>query len=551
MSDRGVDRRWLLAALAGIAGVALFVRVVALGGRVFHWDEARVGYWTLRYLETGVWEYRPIVHGPLLFHVNEFLFGAVGPADGVARWFVALVGGLLPLSAWLFRSRLDDLEVIALAVWLTANPVLLYYGRFMRNDVLVAGFALVAVGFALRFLDTRREWALSAAAIALALAVGTKEIALVVLAVWIGALALLLDQRLLAAEQRGEDRIALVKSLIRRVGRGLGFYRVPLAVAGLEFVAVIVFLYAPRPDLYGVLSDPATAPGVLQAATVESARDLFGVWIEGGHEHSYVAYLVDALQTTGRASLPLAAFAVFGFLADRYTGDGPREFVSFTFYWGGAIYLIYPAITDISAPWGLVHALVPLAIPAAVGLRILLDWGVEAWDSRDSVSVGLAAVVVLLVLGQVAFTGYATSFQEPQDDDNPLVQYGQPAGHLRPTLEDIEALSQANEGTDVVFYGEHFAVADESVADQYPVGSDWLNRMPIAWYLERADARTASAMTVGQIEGEPPVVIARVEHYGELVDRLPGYEARTYELTASGTETVFFLDRSALNNTRT
>ncbi|MFB6110189.1 MAG: flippase activity-associated protein Agl23 [Halodesulfurarchaeum sp.] len=551
MFDRGVDRRRLLAALSAIAVVALLARFVALGERVFHWDEARVGYWTLRYLETGVWEYRPIVHGPLLFHVNKYLFGIVGASDAVARSFVALVGGLLPLGAWLFRNRLEDLEVIALALWLAANPVLLYYSRFMRNDVLVAGFALLAVGFVVRYLDAHHEWSLYAAAFALALAFGTKEIALVFVGVWIGALGLLLDRRLLVAGEVGADRLSLVSTLVRRVARGIWSARRTLAVAGFEFLLVIVFLYAPRPDLYRIVANPGMVPDVVYAATVGSARDLFGVWIKGGHEHSYVAYLLDAVRTTGVTSLPLVAFAVFGFLTERYSGDPPRDVVFFAFYWGGAIFLIYPAITDISAPWGIVHALVPLAIPAAVGIGVILDWGFEAREHGDSISVGLAAMIVLLVAGQVAVTGYVTAYREPQDDDNPLVQYGQPAGHLRPTLSDIRTLSRENAGTDVVFYGEHFAVESESVAMRYPASSDWLNRLPLAWYLERADARTASAMSPEQIDGNPPVVIARVKHYGELDDRLPGYVARTYELTASGTETVFFLDRSALNNTRT
>ncbi|AOW80365.1 membrane-bound mannosyltransferase [Halodesulfurarchaeum formicicum] len=551
MNLRRVDRRHVLAALAVLTAFGLLARFAVLGGRVFHWDEARVGYWTLRYLETGVWEYRPIVHGPVLFHVNAFLFETVGTSDAIARSVVALVGGLLPLSAYLFRSRLSNSEVILFGLILAVEPVLLYYGRFMRNDVLAAGFALVALGFLLRFIDTRHEWNLYAAVPGLVLALGTKEIALVYVGVWLGALLLLLDHRLFVAREEGTTWLAVTEPLAKRLIRGLKGYRWPITFALAEFLLLVVLLFAPRPELYQALAAPGKLPGVVHAATVESARALFGQWIAGGHEHSYVAFLGEALLTTATVSLPLVFFAVFGFLADRYTGDRPRDLVSFAFYIGITIYLLYPAITDISAPWSLVHAFVPLAIPAAVGLRIFLDWGLDAWDTEDWIGIALVAIVLLSVVGQVGFTAYDTSYRAPQDDDNPLVQYGQPAGDLRPTLMDIDAVAQSNTGTDVVFYGDHFAVTDESVADQYPANSNWLNRLPLAWYLERSGATTASATSPNGLPENPPVVIARVEHYGELADHLEGYDSRTYELTSHGTETVVFLDPSALDNPRT
>ena len=548
MSRRRFDPRALLLALLGIAVVALAIRLYALGWRVFHWDEARVGYWTLRYLETGQWEYRAIVHGPLLFHVNEFLFGLFGASDAVARAFVALVGGLLPLSAWLFRDYLSDVEVVVLASALAVEPTLLYYGRFMRNDVLVAGFALVALGFVVRYLQRDRRWSFAAAVLSLALAFGTKEIALVVLGLWGGAVLLLLDHRLFVAREEGAAWTAVAWNWLARTKAAVASRVRLLLAGGLEFLVVIVLLYAPRPDLYRALGDPSQLPVVLQAATIGSARELVGVWIQGGHEHSYVAYLVDALQTTAFVSLPLVGFAVIGFLYDRYTGESPRDLVSFAFYWGGTMYFLYPAITDISSPWSLVHSLVPLAIPAAVGLGLVIEQAIGFWEAEDAVGLAVVGLVLLAVFAQVGVTATQTSFQQPQDDANPLVQYGQPGGHMQETLADVEAIAADHVGTDVLFFGDHFAVADETVADDPPGSSDWLNRLPLAWYLERSGATTDSATAVEDIEEPPPVVIARVEHYGDLAPILPEHEAAAYEITSHGTETIVFVDRSALEN---
>src|SRR6056297_2220217 len=107
------DRRRALQAVLAITALALAVRLVGLGVRIFHWDEGRVAYWILRYHESGQFAYRPIVHGPFLFIVNDWVFSIpfLGASDFSARLIVALVGGLLPLSAWLLRDRLRDAEV--------------------------------------------------------------------------------------------------------------------------------------------------------------------------------------------------------------------------------------------------------------------------------------------------------------------------------------------------------------------------------------------------------------------------------------------------------
>jgi len=125
----------ILGAVVGLAALALAARLLWLGRRPFHWDEARVGYWTLRFLATGSYEYRPVAGGPLLYLAGRQTFTLLGATDATARLPVALVGGLLPLAALTFRSRLDDAETVLLAAVLGFNPLLLSYSRFLRGDV--------------------------------------------------------------------------------------------------------------------------------------------------------------------------------------------------------------------------------------------------------------------------------------------------------------------------------------------------------------------------------------------------------------------------------
>jgi predicted membrane-bound mannosyltransferase len=122
---------------------------------------------------------------------------------------------------------------------------------------------------------------------------------------------------------------------------------------------------------------------------------------------------------------------------------------------------------------------------------------------------------------------------------------------MQETLADVEAISRAHDGgTDVLFYGEHFFVANESVKEQYPAVPNWLNRMPLSWYLERGNATVDSANEIVEVDGQAPVVITRAKHYEEVDRRLDGYVDFTYELTSSDTETVFFIDETALERVR-
>lgn len=187
--------RVVLAVLA-VTVAALFARLFWLGHRTAHWDEARVAYWILRYQETGAFAYRSIIHGPFVHHVTQPLFALFGPNDFIARLPVAVVGGLFPLSALLFREHLRDHETVLLAFLFGSNAVLLYYSRFLRSDVLVATFMITALGFLIRAYDTRKGRYLYPAALFLGFGIASKENALIYLIVWIGAAALLVDTAL-------------------------------------------------------------------------------------------------------------------------------------------------------------------------------------------------------------------------------------------------------------------------------------------------------------------------------------------------------------------
>jgi uncharacterized protein (TIGR03663 family) len=569
MSDETATRRWTsddafvrrliaarpaLAAVLAVTALSVAARLAALGARVMHWDEGRVGYAILRYAATGHWEYRAEVHGPFLYHVNAALFDLVGASDFVARLPVAVVGGLLPLVAWLLHDRLRDEEMVGMALLLAANPTLLYYSRFMRNDVLVAGFALFAFGFLVRAVHQRSRPALYAGVGALALAFTTKENALIYVGTWVGALALCFDHRLFLSRARERDALAVGREYVEWAAGGLWAWRRALVVALVEFLVVIVVFYAPRPEFGRALTNPAMLPGVVEAATVGAWQEFYGMWVSGGHQgHAYLPYFTHYVEVLRAGALPVVLLAVGGFLLDRYGGDRPRDVVAFAAYWGFVSVLIYPLVTDIQAPWNAVHTVAPLTIPAAIGLGAIYRRGRDALAADDRIGVGLAAVVLLVVAGMVVAPAAGYAYVSPQDR-SVMVQYGQPTDDFRPAIADAGLIASGNDGPDVLYYGAHFIMTNESTAYHPPAGGNWYNRLPMPWYTEMHGVEPTSATDPAALDDPPPVVITTKDHADLVGAKLEGYSRSEYlvvqDIPGNQVYVVVYVDEEALQRAK-
>ena len=565
-----------LLAVAAITVVALAVRLWDLGGRVFHWDEGRVGYWTLRYAETGEFAYAPIIHGPFLRIVNATVFGYLPPTDATARLVVALVGGLLPLAAWLFRDRLDRAEVVALAALLAANPLLIYYSRFMRNDVLVGAFAFVALGFAVRAIDARRVRYLYPGAAFLALSLSTKANTLLYVLCFLGAATVVADHRLVRRVRRGESLRGVARSsasTARDAARDVAGDRSPalvvpahaLGLAG-TFLAITVFFYAPRPLLYVAIGTPSMWGAVAHEATVGSARELVDLWIAGEmQDNPYLEFLGHELETLAHGAAVVCVFALVGFVVDGYGRGRSRALVAFASYWALASLVGYPAATDINAPWSAVHVVLPLTIPAAVGLAYV---GREAVGAGDRETLGgddradrrtalLAGVVLVVALaGVVAPTALYWNAADP--DRTEVVQWSQPHNDLRESLDDAEAvIAAADRDVDVLYVGADidsrdgsFYIEDEAAADAKGAPGGWYDRLPLPWYFERSGATVDSippdADHTTALADPPPVVVAHADNRSDVDPHLDGYVDREHELRLGSFRVVVYVEADAL-----
>jgi uncharacterized protein (TIGR03663 family) len=208
----------------------------------------------------------------------------------------------------------------------------------------------------------------------------------------------------------------------------------------------------------------------------------------------------------------------------------------------------YPLGTDIKAPWIAVHAVVPLAIPAAVGLAYVGRETRDAYESHDRTALAGGVVVLLLISGAVLVPAWEANVVQPTSRNNQLVQYAQPAGDVKPTLQEMASLSRSNQGADVLFVGEKLVDGD-SEARRHPPCVKWFDALPLPWYLEKDNMTVECATNVTSLRersGEtPPVVITRKGQRSAVDAELgSNYRSETYEMRLWGTETTFFLRRS-------
>lgn len=573
ITERITNRRLAIAVIA-LSLLALAVRLYGLGHRVSHYDEARVGYWILQFMETGHWEYRPVVHGPFFIRINSVVFGLFGPSDFSSRLVVACIGGvLLPLSAWLFREHLRPEETVLLALILAFNPILLYYSRMMRNDVPLAAFMLIALGLFVRTYDTGKARYLYAGVVSLALGLTTKESALLWLLTFFGASALILDRTLLRERENTGTAMAAARSLFDRAVAAVRPWMAHIALAVVLFLTVIVFFYAPRapndPDsgLWTALGgDIHLLPAVIAEATLGSLAKVSSVWVDGVQGHPYLPYLMANLRTLAEGAPGVCVLAAVGFGYNRYAAGDNRDLIVFCFYSGVAAVFGYPLANLLPVSWSTIHAIVPLAVPAAVGGGVIYRWirshlSLERLCSGDLRWLARATAVAFLLTfltvnaGAVAIeTSYLKPDESPaRDGGSAIVYLSQPPSQLQSGIDAIErAAARGGNDTDVLYVGDQL-VMDESAGERPPAPGPYFARIPLSWYAEQHDAGVDSVSSLADAEinsDSPPAVLTTPGNCAAVNQQLPdGYVPELQLLDDRGDRKLVIFTNESGNGT--
>jgi uncharacterized protein (TIGR03663 family) len=416
---RGLRGRTEAAAWAALIVLNLATHFWSLGSRAMSHDESLHGFYSHQLADKGEFKHDPMMHGPLLFHASALVFLVLGESDATARVYPALAGVALVAFLFLLRRYLGRYGALLAALLLSLSPSVLFYGRYMRNDVVISLFSLIWVLAAFRYLETGRPRFVSLMALAMALCFTTKETCFIfgaIIGAWFAGLALV--RRLRRGEPWTRSRsgelalvmLTLVLPFAAALGyRALGFdprdFDSPLAA---RHAAVMISLLLSVSALLALLGIGRSGEGRAPLPLAAWGRAMIVFWsitvvlyttVFTNVPRGLVSGIVGSLgywlgeHSTGRGGQPwfyyvflgvlyeflpllLGALSLVGTLAGRFGRGRAGRFAGFLAWWGVASLVAY-SLAGEKMPWLLVHVSVPFCLLGGLGLGRLVsavDW---------------------------------------------------------------------------------------------------------------------------------------------------------------------------------
>jgi uncharacterized protein (TIGR03663 family) len=467
---------------------ALILRLYHLDERVFHHDEAAVGYFTYKLFNDGIYSYDPSFHGPFMYYVTAEVFRRMGDNIYSSRLLPALFGTAMIFLLIPLRKYIGNMGVILSAFFLALSPSFLYYSRFYREDIFIAFFSLLmlvcAVKYAEKYFEEKysilRIFYLFLAAISLASMAALKENAYIAMALIVFFLFLLFIR-----EKGYQGLIAKIKSFDKKlltivlesiffifvflIAFSLYYTGKPLELNGMyaafekavthwyemhriERIGGPYFFYLPIIALYEL---PVLVFGILgmvyysgfdkkkeKMLTVFLAYwvivDLM-YYISGIYPQSGRFFPTSYIPSSIVILFPLLIYGIACVLKSR------NIFIAFLTYWALANLFVYSYIQE-KVPWLVLNFLLPLVIIAAVYLGELLP-------RLNLKSATGAATIIFLVLSSsyFAYSSIFLSFYDYTNPAEPLIQASQPPQKFSLFLDKISEISRQyrNQSTEV------------------------------------------------------------------------------------------------------
>jgi uncharacterized protein (TIGR03663 family) len=180
--------------------LAAMTRLWDLGSRVMSHDETVHVQWSWYLFNGQGYSHTPLSHGPFLFHATALSYYLFGDTDFAARLTVALMGIVLVALPYTLKRWLGRTGALVTSFLFLVSPSLLYYSRYIRHDIPVIVWTLVAVAAIFHYLEAglaagpfgqrpvlfskgRTLWLMVLAA-ALSLMFATKEVAFIYVAIF-------------------------------------------------------------------------------------------------------------------------------------------------------------------------------------------------------------------------------------------------------------------------------------------------------------------------------------------------------------------------------
>lgn len=326
---------------------ALGTRLWDLGGRTLHYDEILHAWYSWRFFEGMGYSHTPLTHGPFLFHGAAATFALIGSGEVAVRLLPALFGAALVGLPYFLRQELGRYGAVATAMLLMVSPSILYFGRFIRNDIYMAVWALLLIVILFRYLKRPRTGLLAGWASVWALAYSTKESSYM-LAGLLGLFLLILAAPAVWRWVRGRTRLSDLPPA--------GDLLVVLGTLSLPLFAPTLGLIQDRLGIILVNADP-NSPRIASGELVRAAAET-GAPVGGG---LYIAAFIVVVLTTvsirlgllwDRRRWPLLAALFSVIWLTLFTSVFTNWQGFFTGFWGSLGYWIaQQEVERASQPW--------------------------------------------------------------------------------------------------------------------------------------------------------------------------------------------------------
>lgn len=155
--------------------LAFVSRFYDLGTRVMSHDESLHTYFSWLLYRGQGYQHSPMMHGPFQFHFLALVYYLFGASDFTARIPAALCSIATVWMVWYWRRYLGKTGALIAGLMLVISPIMLFYGRYVRNEAFVGLFGVVMLYSILRYLETGKAKYLYLLTASLALHFSTKE----------------------------------------------------------------------------------------------------------------------------------------------------------------------------------------------------------------------------------------------------------------------------------------------------------------------------------------------------------------------------------------
>lgn len=146
-----VTNERLIFALILIAAVVS--RLYNLGVRVMSHDESLHTYFSWLLYKGDGYQHNPMMHGPLQFHLIALSYFLFGPSDFSARLPAAFFNIATIALAWYWRRYLGKTGGLVAGFLMLISPIMLFYGRYVREDPYAIFSGVLMLYGVLRYLE--------------------------------------------------------------------------------------------------------------------------------------------------------------------------------------------------------------------------------------------------------------------------------------------------------------------------------------------------------------------------------------------------------------